>query len=524
MYNFENITPTNGFDTQDLINARQNNYAWSMSELGEYIYVGTGRNILLTVISTIFPSANLPISIDPIEPDYQAEIWRYKKDGTQPWERVFKTEDPGIYGFRFMINFAAFGGFPALYAAGASVSGEVIIYKSVNGVDWKAVSNEVKPSGTIQGTSSRAMVVHHGKLYLATVDESGAIPDALLYSSKDPEFYPWELETKLSSTPGYDPDKNPQGNITNMEVFNKRIYVATSAEDGIQVWRTDSEEPRFNDWTLIVDKGFGDESNKYSLAIGVFKNYLYVSGTKELPLSWAIPRGCDIIRIDKQDNWELVVGGIPFEPAIPTNGERGKSISGLWSGFNNPFNVYAWQIKEYKGKLYITTFDDSTNMQVILELILANREAVEMILGKFITSILIKVYTLVVEVLALIDYPFGFDMYVSNDGKKFKPLFLNGLCNRYNYGGRMLYVDCENDLYLGTANPFQGLEVYKYDSCNNYCECDCSNHNIYKEDKHFSEKYLEVSKEIEQYFDLLTEHKSEIEEMFNKLLNGRRFR
>ena len=42
-----------------------------------------------------------------------------------------------------------------------------------------------------------------------------------------------------------------------------------------------------------------------------------------------------------------------------------KSASGLGSGLTI-FNVYAWQIREHKGKLLITTFDDSSNMQLIL--------------------------------------------------------------------------------------------------------------------------------------------------------------
>ena len=37
-------------------------------------------------------------------------------------------------------------------------------------------------------------------------------------------------------------------------------------------------------------------------------------------------------------------------------------------------------------------------------------------------------------------------------------------------GGRVLYVDSLNDLYIGTANPYQGLEVWKYNSC--YCNTD----------------------------------------------------
>jgi len=38
MYSFKNTTPTNGFDSNDLNNARQNNYAWSICQLDQYIY------------------------------------------------------------------------------------------------------------------------------------------------------------------------------------------------------------------------------------------------------------------------------------------------------------------------------------------------------------------------------------------------------------------------------------------------------------------------------------------------------
>lgn len=46
------------------------------------------------------------------------------------------------------------------------------------------------------------------------------------------------------------------------------------------------------------------------------------------------------------------------------------------------------------------------------------------------------------------------------DGK-FKPVILDGLYNPNNYGGRTLYKTCDNKLYLGTANPFDGLEVWE---------------------------------------------------------------
>lgn len=454
MLNFNNITPTNGFDINNLNNARQNNYAWSISDLDEYIYVGTGRNIPFGFIKSLVSSAQVPILIRPDPVDNLAEIWRYKKDGTLPWERVFKAPvGSGISGFRFMINDKPFGGEPCIYAATFGIKAQIL--KTTNGVNWFILQDTV-----LEGTSSRAMVVQNGKVYVATINEAIQSPISLLYSSKDPEFYPWEVVIN-PATPGFDPSRNPSGGISNMGVFNNKIYVATSNSDGVAVWRTNGVEPELNEWTLIVDKGFGDSANKYSLSIGTFRNYLYVSGTKQLPEAWAIPKGCDIIRIDKEDNWQLVVGGDPIMPIAPSKGVRGRSLSRLASGFSNPFNVYAWQIQEYNGMLLISTFDDSSNMELILNLVLANRLALYQLIGVETTETIIKTYEGIVRLLSAVKYPIGFDLFSSFDGINFSPVTLNGLSNPNNYGGRILFVDSSNSLYLGTANPFQGCEVWK---------------------------------------------------------------
>ncbi|MEG0133127.1 MAG: hypothetical protein RR891_07695 [Clostridium sp.] len=496
MYSFKNITPTNGFDFYDLNNARQNNYAWSMAELDEYIYVGTGRNIPLLVIQSMALGVNPPSLLEPIPQDNLPEIWRYKKDGSLPWNRVYKAEEnSGITGFRFMISDRPAGGSPCIFVA--AFGAQVKIFKSTNGCDWFQM-----PYEALVGTSSRAMIVIKDKLYVATVDDANLGDTPLLYSSKDPEYYPWE-DVIDSSNPDFNFDKNPKGAITNMAIFNNKLYVATSSSDGAQVWRTEGEEPRVNHWVLVVDKGFGDSANKYVLSIGVFKDYLYVSGTKPLPLSWAIPFGCDVIRINKNDDWELVVGGIPLIPSTPSKGTRGESISGLRSGFNNPFNVYAWQIQEYKGKLLISTFDDSSNMEVILDTILGNRVAIEGIIGVVATKILIEVYEAVVRILARVNYPIGFDLYASKNGRTFEPILKRGLNNPNNYGGRILFVDCENKLYLGTANPFQGCEVwdvkYKDDDC--YCNSRMTEVDSYD---------LELIEEIEGQFKFLKENLEDV--------------
>jgi hypothetical protein len=491
MSDFNNLTPINGIDFNNFNNARQNNYAWSISELGDYIYVGTGRNIVVNIIKSIEPNTQLPALIKPDPIDNLAEIWRYKKDGTLPWERVFKAPSgSGITGFRFMIQDRPFGGSPCIYAATFGL--KVQILKTTNGVNWF-----ILPDTVLQGASSRAMVIQKRKLYVATIDETNASSIPLLYSSKDPEFFPWEPVIDYSA-PGFDPAKNPKGAISNMEIFDNRIYAATSNSDGVQVWRTNGEEPELNEWTLVVDNGFGDPANKYSLSIGVFKDYLYVSGTKELPLSWFLPRGCDVIRIDKDDNWQLIIGGNPFIPLTPAVENEKKSLSGLGSGFDNPFNVYAWQIQEYQDKLLISTFDDSSNMEVILDTLLTNRLALYQLIGETITIILIEIYKSIVEILRAIRYPIGFDLYISDDGVHFSSVVLRGLANPNNYGGRLLYVDSSQKLYLGTANPFQGCEVWKI--------CDIDKDSLKPCDEDYCSRLSEAKKMLMEKYDIINEN------------------
>lgn len=77
---FKNITPVNGFDSSNPDNAKQNSYAWSMAELGDYLYVGTARNVLFSVLSSgILGDLPIPPIIIPEQIDMNAEIWRYKK-------------------------------------------------------------------------------------------------------------------------------------------------------------------------------------------------------------------------------------------------------------------------------------------------------------------------------------------------------------------------------------------------------------------------------------------------------------
>ena len=115
---------------------------------------------------------------------------------------------------------------------------KVQILKTTNGVNWF-----ILPDTVFKGTSSRAMVIQKGKVYVSTIDEVSQTPTPLLYSSKDPEFYPWESLIDLGA-PGFDTAKNPNRSISNMEVFKTGYILPQVTSDGAEVWRTNGPEPK----------------------------------------------------------------------------------------------------------------------------------------------------------------------------------------------------------------------------------------------------------------------------------------
>lgn len=454
---FINTTPYSGFDSSNPQNARQNNYAWSFADFGGFIYVGTGRNITFAALVSTMSSIHIPIDYTPSKPDMGAEIWRYKKDGSLPWQRVYKstlnpkTNLPDVIGIRSIIKFNSFGVKPALYASAYSMSG-IKILKSTNGVDWFDI-----PTGITQGTSSRSMMIYKNKIYLAVMSDDKQLP-SLLYSSKDPELFGWTLET-----PQGEEGKNPIGTIWSMTSFNNHIYVGTSSKDGFMVWRTNSDLPKADDWKLVIDKGAGDAANDTPISLIEFKDNLYIGTAYNTFnfMSYILPKGAEIIRLYKDDKWEVVVGGPIMTQTEPETGTRNDPLSKLSNGFSNPYNLYMWQMKVYNNKLFVGTYDTSAVVEPTYELLLKNKETLSKLIDSELLDIIILFAKLQVAILSKIQSQIGFDFYVTEDGTNYKLIDTTGFNNPQNCGIRNIFINDDNDMYIGTANPFSGCEVYK---------------------------------------------------------------
>jgi hypothetical protein len=297
------------------------------------------------------------------------------------------------------------------------------------------------------------MTVHNGKLYVGTsIGEPGR---AAIFASSDPVNEGW---TKVADFAG----------TTNTEVialksFNGCLYVTTQGNvdlaDGIwhgfEVWRSMVPDPANpdviagGDWKQIVTEGAGDSRNFWGASMEALGDYIYI-GTISLPVSEYFAqtfKGFELIRVGKDDKWELVIGNHPQFVGMSnsTTAERGIPISGLPAGFGNPLNFYCWSLQEHDGILYLGTLDISS---FILGL------PAEVLAGTFDLP-----ESIIARMREMITGFAGADLWKTADGIAWEPVSLDGFGNPHNYGFRTMF---SGSLYVGTANPYvgQGCEIW----------------------------------------------------------------
>ena len=150
--------------------------------------------------------------------------------------------------------------------------------------------------------------------------------------------------------------------------------------------------------------------------------------------------------------------------------------------------MYCWSLHDYNGVLYLGSFDTSSFLAFILaeETIAgalslpeptsnrAELAAAAEALGKMDPKELPEDYQWVLNAVDLSDpdsvdwgavwqeflHRFaGADLWKSKDGIHWEPVTLNGFDKPGNYGFRTMQRF--NSLYVGSANPFDGLEMFR---------------------------------------------------------------
>ncbi|GAB6192178.1 hypothetical protein [Desulfocastanea catecholica] len=487
-----------------------NSYTWGLTEFKGNVYASTVRHHLWSVMQAMdgLLPVDFPIATNiqgPSNPEWgstgyaeemRGQIWRLK-DGT--WENVYQSEEfvletsidvpeygvtippgtyPVAYGYRTLGTFNG-----QIYALGVGTWMPPLPFSSIvrsetgDHDDWEDVS------GTLKNTTNvRGFVEWRGKVYVSAStpgSDLGVTGGSVVFGSENGEN--WHAVSEI----GFGSPSNVE--IYYLTVFNDHLYASTvNYVTGFEVWKTNGAMAGDKLlWTPVVKEGFGDTWNQYGMTMQPFGEYLYIGSAVGIGMVLkdgqpAGTRAIDIIRVDKDDNAELVVGAyFPVDP--PTGWPTFRvPLSFMPAGFGNPFNVYTWHMTVYKDWLVLGTLDLSGTLLRSLQELLLEDPAAAMQLLQSMNTTSVTFTSLQLDILnkfdlhdtnqataasQLIDYIIdmygGADLWKTKDGINWQPVTLSGFKNPLNYGiRRTVSIPDESGkdhLYIGTANPFTGM-------------------------------------------------------------------
>ena len=239
----------------------------------------------------------------------------------------------------------------------------------------------------------------------------------------------------------YEPEELDSARMWQLAVFNNHLYAIAFniGGTGPTLWK--SADPAVGNWTRVIHGGFGNPSIGF-MTVRPFRDHLYI-GTGTYPgLSFlgVEIQGCEILRVDAEDNVELVVG--ETRAAGVVGPDPVEPISGLERGFGHVANYYIWYTGEHNGWFYVGTFDSSG----------IGWDSIADPLGYGIPEEYKWIYD-------LISGPTGFDLWKTRDGVEWIKVTDTGFGEHDNYGVRNL-MSTQWGLFLGTANAVDGFEIY----------------------------------------------------------------
>lgn len=436
-----------------------NCYPHAMTWFNEHLYIGTTRANLhyrgrwraeqkAETLGEIWP-VKIPEG-GLFDIDLRAQIWRFNVE-TGKWKKVFTSplvtgldgfEVPLSIGFRSIISYKGKNdSVPALYIPtwGSHQTPESVMLRSADGENFEIVSEPgLGFPDPYQPRAVRAFYVFKDKLFASpAAGRKRAEPNfsgyTVIFVTDDPAGGKWELAC--------DPCFGDPNNLTIFQLvaFNDYLYAGTgNLFDGFQIWKTEAEGPPPFNWKKIIDKGaFRGKYNQVSISMVPFGDFLYV-GTAIQEGGWDHsnnigPAPPELIRIGRDDSWELVAG----EARTTPDGFKAP-ISGSGPGFDNPFAGYFWSLCEHDGWLYAGDSEWSLFIKY------AKKERLPEKLRHMLRPKLID---------KLIHDFGGFDLWRSRDGHNWSNVTRNGFGNCFNMGVRNM-VSTKYGLFLGVANPF----------------------------------------------------------------------
>lgn len=506
---------------------RNNSYAWCMDVLptpdGDYLYVGSNRNLGFFIIggNRYFPDTMIEQYFDndlPTGKDFRSRIFRYKLDGSEPWEQVYVS--PVVFsgdigsastlpsrlveffggegtevilgketGYRGMQVFTPEGSAsPNLYVVSFNVLGTYSRILQIQGDDPSLEPTEIF---RLEVSTLRGMAEHKGKLYAGAEE---------IYETSSPASQP---EGSGTSTEGWiqvatSDDLNGTA-VWDLISYNGFLYSFNSQlehmdSDGFSVYKgyfAGKDDPEANDagwvWTTIAGDG-----GKYPASIGhirpnaaspfLFEDKVYVGTQASMPeaLMGLVADATDtevtvqeafqnfrslldppqMYRFDENDDWELIIGDPSENLDLSGNRIFQERLGNYGGGFFNPglLQTLSGDDENYSFLQYFWRMEPYEGK---LYCTTFDIRVFLRYLTNFISDPdqLSEVETLLSQIDLYNSDPAGSNIYSSSGGLSWTPEITDGFGDPYNYGGRTIKAT-DQGLFVGTANPFWGGQVW----------------------------------------------------------------
>lgn len=464
--------PTKGEKEADGFNSavdRRNGYAWAMAESKNYIYIGSNRNIIFSLIKSIFILGNFAETITDLifeddvsteTVDNSAEIFRYNKL-TKKIEQVYKSEltlEGGFYdsGYISAVSFKPYNEDNESIYIGAFGNNYTRILKFKENYVIDVDKPEVVFIDNTGKSSVGAMGVHEAKLYFGLMITD---TDLRIMESAAPSKNTWNIVADLNdfnNIPNVDIGSGRSGGIFDLISYNGYLYAIIGSgnkpinESGFLIFKGKyiglmaKGSNRYGwKWDMIVgpngkyEAGMGINSYaiatpfKYKTSDG--KEYVYVgtfsnviqSTQKLISFDFSylyenFVKPTQLYRFDENDNWEMIIG-TPSENE-PLQIRIGNYKAGFVpdnSGINYSSNHYIWRMAEYNGKLFLGTFDSSSLYDYLIPKNIPDYidsfEGILIILLNFLSLINVIKSEDIKTILQLFnDYEYFDDKYINN--------------------------------------------------------------------------------------------------------------
>jgi hypothetical protein len=172
-------------------------------------------------------------------------------------------------------------------------------------------------------------------------------PDPLIAVSGDPAMGAWDIAIE----PGFGEADNIA--ITSLCVAGDALYAATAnPARGFQLWRLTEPD---GEWEKVLIDGAGRFSlNLMVTSMTAFAGALFlgtgIPGAGYDPETDTGPAACEILRLNPDGSWDLIMG----QPRFNDSGLK-QPKSGFGPGFTNRFNAAIWSMAVYRDRLYAGT-------------------------------------------------------------------------------------------------------------------------------------------------------------------------